>query len=792
MAQPQWVTPSGSLGTIAEGLFYQISIEAVDPDGGTVKYELVAGELPEGIQVRVNGSVEGTPSPYSRLQGVPLEVGENVTSKFAVRAYVEEGSTRRINDRTFEITVTGQDIPTFVTPAGSLGTFYDGDVIDIDIEFSDDDPNDTVTISVEDGELPPGLTLNQDGSITGYILPITPLPDTAVAGYDNSAFEQFPFDFSTRSINKNYQFTLKISDGKDQNLRTYTMYVISKDSLTADTTEITADTQLITADISAQRTPFIQNYPTDGDIGTYRHDNFFAYQFQGLDLDGDQIEYEIVLGDSSDIPPGLIFDRTTGWLTGYFPDQGATERDYEFAITVYKKDNNSIVSDPYTYTITVIGDIATSISWTVGTQIGTTDVYSLSTINNGAISNLYIEAITTSDRVLFYRLKTGNYPELGGVYNKLPQGLELLPSGNISGRVSFDTFALDGGTTTFDQTRATRLDIDPTTFDREFTFTVEAYSIDGLISVFRTFRITVDRAYNSPYESLYIEALPPQEDRDLVNSLLQNQDIIRPEFLYRPDDPYFGASDRVRYTHAFSLDSATLEEYVTALSLNHFRKKLILGEIKTAQALDADGNVVYEVVYSEVVDTGVNQDGESPPQTVNTAFPITVDGETVTKVYPNSLINMRDQVIDTVGQSNTVLPLWMTSKQPNGKVLGFTRAWTIAYTLPGKSEQMAYYIRTEFGEILNRVDFDVDRYILDRSLTKNWIPNEDSTDGGSWLPASLTTFDFDEATGADSTNLEDYTTFDQDSVRFITPVDNYEFTDEYNKYLVFPKTNIIE
>ena len=73
-------------------------------------------------------------------------------------------------------------------------------------------------------------------------------------------------------------------------------------------------------------------------LGLFRHDNFFAYQFEGLDLDGDAFEFEIESGDSSDIPPGLVFDRFTGWLTGFFPDQGATERDYSFAITIYKKD----------------------------------------------------------------------------------------------------------------------------------------------------------------------------------------------------------------------------------------------------------------------------------------------------------------------------------------------------------------------------------------------------------------------------------------------------------------------
>ena len=42
MAQPVWVTPAGDLGTIAENLFFQIPIEATDPDGGSPVYSLIA------------------------------------------------------------------------------------------------------------------------------------------------------------------------------------------------------------------------------------------------------------------------------------------------------------------------------------------------------------------------------------------------------------------------------------------------------------------------------------------------------------------------------------------------------------------------------------------------------------------------------------------------------------------------------------------------------------------------------------------------------------------------------
>jgi len=737
MAQPQWITPPGNLGTVAEGLFFTTPVLAVDPDGGIIKYKLIAGSLPEGIQVKTNGKIEGVPQAFATVRGVPTEVSENVTSRFAIRAYTEGLNGQiRLADRTFQITVTGQDLPEFVTPAGSIGLFYDGDTIDYQILFTDQDPGDKVVITLEDGELPPGVYITTAGLITGFITPIAPLPDTAIAGYDRAGttFDQFPFDFSSRSISKNYQFTLQISDGKDRSQRTFTMFVVSRDSLTADTTDFTADNNQITADVLPQRTPFIANYPPNGYIGLYRHSNFFAYQFQAIDLDGDSVAWEIATGDSADLPPGLTLDQLTGWLYGYLPNQGATETEFNFTIYVYKRDNPQLISPPYPYSISTIGDVETAVTWLTPTDVGI--------IDNGAVSLFKIEAVNASNRQLFYRLKQGagledNY--VPGVYNKLPQGLQLLPSGNIAGRVSFNTFAIDGGTTTFDAQRATRLGTNETTFDSTFSFTVNAYSTDGLISVFKNFNIRVNRRYNEPYESLYIQAMPGQADRDLINSLLQDQDIIQPSFIFRPDDPYFGISTKVIYQHAFGLTSASLEQYVEALDLNHFRKQLVLGEFKVAQArLGNNGDVVYEVVYSEIQDSGVNEKGESPGQSVPVAFPFEYEGETITEVYPNSLIEMRDQVIDTVGQYADVLPLWMTSKQSNGRVLGFTRAFIVAYCEPGKGEQLAYNIRTQWGERLNLVDFIADRYILDRQYSKNWDPVTKH-----WVPspAQATTFD---------------------------------------------------
>jgi hypothetical protein len=519
----------------------------------------------------------------------------------------------------------------------------------------------------------------------------------------------------------------------------------------------------------------------------------------------------VTLGYTSTLPPGLTLDPVSGWLYGLIPNTGISSDVYNFSLLIKKTAEPNVFSGPYNYSLTVTGPIDSEIIWlTPSDPVELARVpSSLGTIVNGSVSTLYVKAVNLGGLELQYELDLGTAAE--PQYNLLPQGLQLLSSGDIAGRCSFNTFAVDNGTTTFDVTRQNGED--PTTFDLTRVFTVRAFSVDGVVNVTKTFSITVIRQFNEPYENLYIQCMPPQNDRALINSLLQNSDIFPQELLYRSEDANFGVAKKVIYNHAYGLTAATIEEYYSSLTQNHYWKNLVLGEIKTAQARDATGQVIYEVVYSQVVDDLVNNQGESVSKVVQLPYAIDYGNDLVniTSVTPNSLVNMRDQVIDVVGQVSNILPAWMISTQSNGTVLGFVPAWVIAYTQPGRAEQVAYNIRTQFDQPLNLIDFEVDRYELDRLLTKNWDPATDN-----WIPSppEVTTFDVLGRAVIWRNNLEQTvnwvnnnelsvtwvsggvegraTVFDQESLQFTAPVDMYSDTQEYDKYLVFSKRNILE
>ena len=102
MTQIRWITKAGTLGTIPEGRFYKLPLEAAGPS--EIGFRLVAGRLPQGVQVKPSGALEGVPEAVAITQGVPLSVNENVISKFTVRAFLLANPTV-IADRTFSFIV---------------------------------------------------------------------------------------------------------------------------------------------------------------------------------------------------------------------------------------------------------------------------------------------------------------------------------------------------------------------------------------------------------------------------------------------------------------------------------------------------------------------------------------------------------------------------------------------------------------------------------------------------------------------------------------------------------------
>jgi hypothetical protein len=769
MAAPIWKTPKGNLGTIQEQEFYELDLLCILPDDPSpeLEYKIIAGSLPPGIVLNeTTGKVNGRPKDIYRFRGVPFDVSEDVTSVFCVR--VINTKTNQVADRTFNLTVTGQDAPAIISNVEELGIVFDGSYAEFQITAIDLD-RELLTYYISNGALPVGLSLDKStGIISGVVEPNQFLPFGELVGWSTQAeWDLYPWDFSSRAISKRFEFDVSVTDGKEAVSRKFNIYVISKDSLTADNDVINVNGyyDTVTADLDIKRNPVLLTPSIN--LGTYLHDNYFAYQFQAKDYDNDIISYSLLVSENIgfdnenngfdstlldfgnfELPPGLTLSEDTGWLYGYIPAMTPVQKEYRFGVRVYKRNYPEYTSRIVNFRITIVGDIKFVISWLSPTDLGS--------ITAGGISEFAIEATNQFNKQLYYTLEIGSN-------SRLPQGLRLLENGLIVGRPSFEVTSFDKGTMTFDKNiieYGQRLD--ETTLDTEYNFTVRVRDIDNNISATKNFKIKLLSNYTQPYESLYLRAYPGLEDKQLYRQLVYNTDIIPNEFVYRNGDPYFGKQANLDVLVMSGINASTASEYIEAMAINHYRKKLLIGEPEIAQALDENGNVKYEVLYLSMRDdngptaksldlrTKINRtvriDSENPSIDLNYFTVNSYDRI----VYPNALTAMRSQIKDTLGfVDREVLPLWMTSKQENGKISYWTPAMVLTYLKPGKGKQAKFLLNKLFDFDLKDISFEVDRYIWDCNLSKNYnaITN-------TYLDSSLTTFDADIRQGSDILNYE--------------------------------------
>jgi len=685
MSIPIWLTPAGDLGIIPEEEYYEFSFDAYVVGGGSPTYSLVSGKLPTGLEIKSDGTMIGM--PLGTIGGIPLASNKITTSVFTLRITSPDFE---VADRTFSITVAGI-LPQRIIPfQENLGSYIDGSYLLIDLNTIESNQFLTSTFSVIDGELPPGIKLDQKtGILSGYIIPFISDQTASNTGFDNSEFDEYFFDFTGSSTSKNYQFTIKADNGITINTKIYTIFVYALSSITADSTLLSADSDsLITADSSAPKhTPVILD--EEGLLRKIRQDTIVDIKINGIDFDNDAISYAI---DSGELPPGLTLNTNSGWITGLVPNGSLGNTTYTFSIYTFKRFDPDYYSLPKIFTLDVLGQISDEVEWLSPTNLGT--------IFAGQISELYIEATTENNRYINYRLESST--------GTLPPGLKLLENGLISGRVTFDTFMLDSGTTTFDNGN--------TFFDRVYNFSVAVYDANNFVYSERIFTLTVLSPFIEPYENLYIQILPDTTERNNFKALIDNTDIFPQSYLYRANDPWFGKNTARRSLFLAGLSPREASVYAEAMKLNHYWKNLRFGQIKTAIAVDKNFNKKYEVVYVDIIDQQINDQGLSP----NLEISLPPNSQNISTIYPNSFPNMEKRIVNEVGYSNRgTIPDWMTSRQEDGTVIGFIRAFVLCYTVPGKSKEIAYRVSKNIN-LLNLIDFTIDRYLWDNSMSSSY------------------------------------------------------------------------
>jgi len=616
-----WTQPSGTtLRTLQEQVTTTVDLPVTE--GATIT--LISGELPSGMRL------EGT-----SIVGTPFEVPRETTYRFVLRASLNGD----IADRTFNIIVQGEDDPIWITnqgllPIGANDTLYilDNSPIEFQLQAVDNDTSAGQELSYfianGDGILPPGIQLTQDGRLIGVVDPILALEKAALDGdgtYDSINFDRFPFDFTNPSgqgfdsffydvtrydiadatrapkkLNRYYQFRVSVSDGDTIAQRDFRIFVVGDDFLRADNTIMQVGTGTFTADNTNIRTPI---WITPANLGVRRSNNYVTLFLDVIDpnsLTGIVI-YSLEStnpddGSVSELPPGLSLDGTSGEVAGRVPYQPRVTETYKFSIKATRQTSgeSETAESIKTFTLTLLGEVDSTITWQTPQDLGDISANYVSTLNVIATSSV-------PDSRIIYTLDSG----------RLPSGLSLGLDGEIIGKAQQYGDETRLGLTTFDNSTLT-FDDSTTSIDRVAKFTIKAQDRFGFSAIQQEFSIKVVDTDKTLYSNLYIQPLLRPEKRSEYRLFVNNPDVFPPRAIYRPNDPNFGIQQNVKMLAYAGIETKQINEFVAKSAKWHKRRKYRLGEVKKAEAKrEGTNDVVYEVIYLEVVDPQEPREGKT-------------------------------------------------------------------------------------------------------------------------------------------------------------------------------------
>jgi hypothetical protein len=837
-----------------------------------------AGILPVGesgqrtiVQTRITILQKSQGSSILQLNSVfNLKLGSTITSTIFGSALQENTTITSINTATKEITLSKPLLTTM--PFNAELTFsyvvthtnlfiLDNSEINYKLSAIDADlaagQSLKFYVPPKGGQLPPGITLSEDGFLSGFTDPLISADQGDIDGgnYDMNLYDKFAYDYGVKpyngydsflydnttydfsdkvrtpkKLNRFYQFVVRVTDGVYFSDRTFKIYVVGDDFLRADNTIMQVGTNTYTADVTPIRKPIwiTGQYREETDsyyLGRRRANNYITTFLDVFDPDTLQGKIAYVLeqfnndGSVSVLPPGMMLDQLSGEIYGDVPYQPAITKTYKFTVKAIRYDpqsvtyavqrtivqninkgNNTIkldtvenirigsiissptenvfsvgtsviaidtntktitassplieniqvndrllfsfvVSSSRTFTLDILGEVDSTIRFTTPGNLGV--------IPANFISNLNIEAITTVPNA------TLNYTLIGG---KLPPGLRLISDGTIQGKVNQYSTENSPGLTTFDNV-TTSFDNETTTIDREYRFIVLAQDQFKFSGITKIFTVKVTTPNNLLYSNIFIKPLLSLEKRFELLEFFSNQDIFERNLLYRPSDPEFGIQRELKMLVYAGIETVSAAEFSSSFGRS-YKKRFRFGNIKKAIAkIPGTNDILYEVIYIEMLDNQENQKGSIPKiietkflnksvsvnqarrdiwdsdisdnnimQSNKDVFPAILKQDKImtadytgqrtsdlnkSNIFGNSITNIRKNVFDLGDDERLFLPLWMRTPQTfSGVEQGFTKAVVMCYCKPGTSDRIMTNIKN-LGIDFKKINYTIDRVIID-------------------------------------------------------------------------------
>ncbi len=608
---PFWITPSGALSSVTQGTNVSVSLSA------------------------------SRQAVFMAQQGQNVvDIGENANAVTSVLV-----NTQTVLDYQLE----GNTV-VFATNLSQT------DLVDITT-------SDPITYSLLHDSLPPGLSLNASGTISGTVGTI--LSKTPV----------------------NYTFTVRIFDGTSSRDRQFSMVAYPS---SANVAPPGWGSGLPSKQIeNATPNPFAYvplGQATRGSTFDFQLDLYEPSNLPPI------LELEFFLGAASvtspfdTMPPGLSLNQTTGLISGTI-DPSAELGSYFFNIAMLDYLGNPVTqgtgATPLTFGIQVQPPLQPLIP--LRFMIWQTAAGSLATLYEGVAFPIGVTATCSTGEAVSYTLADNTV---------LPPGLTLDAStGEIQGIIGH---VLSDTVYNF----TIRAFVGQTFSDRNFSITVlSRYASASFVDM--TFRLRVKDTV--PMASFY-------------NSIIQTGQYFRLGDANYPNVTIGNSPMSVLIIGGLAGSAGEFESLVRSSNFDG-PLNLLLGEHKIAYAT-INGAVIYEVLYREIIDPMAGAGGyiinNGIPSQNLILYPESAPSNPV-YVYPNSINNIRCEFLlacgfPTVDSSIEYdldlssgaenLPLWMTCPQTGTDTttaLGYIPAIPLAYLQPGAGQLILEKINDQIG-----------------------------------------------------------------------------------------------
>ena len=627
-------------------------VSVTDPDGDAINFSVLSGTLPPGISLSNVGVISGTITAFpinTDSSGTPITTTKDYI--FTVRTSDSKG---KYSDKSFKLNIQRQAIasqntaPAWSSVSGKIGAAFQTQNVSISVIASDAD-GDKVVFSYQGAPTDPGTPANGSAVAEGTVFYNIP------TGLSVSSSGIISGIVDDTNLPGQYWFDVGITDGINAVIkRSFYISVITKPAITT------------VSEIS-----WVTKTGTLGSLNEteYSHYEVIARAAGQTELTGVKSNPTIEAGSNSPVSIKL------------------NERDIVFPAS----SNLSSIIDAINLLSAAHGVIASDAAGFLklispnGDPIIIQDVTPTIDTNNASYNKFSIltgvpNFTTAASPNLEYALSPSSGP--------LPNGLSITTVNGIAGITGIaDYVAAD------------------TTYD----FTIRA-SVPGSAFIFsdRDFSITIKNVYSNPISDVAMPMIGTSRAEWEIfhfNALTINSSpIIDREVIFQLGSDRFGIRSTPSMYLLGGLSSITDTNFWNVLNLDnvavtnpastHYKHlDLLLGDLKKAVGRDlTTGEVVYEVIYYEVLDPNKNAGGFN--KTTSAEEPLTYPQSSstfniknITRLYPASLFNWRADLKNKIGLEGVErMPLWMACEQTKGdstSILGFVPSLEVVFVKPG-------------------------------------------------------------------------------------------------------------